>query len=115
MIPSFADVGIQEEIPDYEGLPSIVAGLGDEHTLSPIGVFVLPAPVLAMFLNVQGTTIHLCVCCGLQENRKRILFVHKLDVQDMDYPKASLLSAVETEFCEDDYSAAHAEVPTNCP
>jgi hypothetical protein len=110
---SSTDVSVPAAGLDHKGLPSGFEGVvGPSDILEPVGAFGHPAPVRAVILNVLGTTVHLCVCCGSLEDHKRLLFVHKLDVQDVCNVAASLLGVVETELCHDDDATPSAEVKT---
>lgn len=43
-----------------------------------VGCYEHPIPVLSLLLSVQGKDVHLCVVCGVLQERERILFIYKV-------------------------------------
>ncbi|KAI3953689.1 hypothetical protein MKW98_017513 [Papaver atlanticum] len=47
-----------------------------------LGSYLHPSPVLSMQLISQGDDIHICVLCGLLQDRNRVLFIYKVPIKE---------------------------------
>ncbi|KAI3867403.1 hypothetical protein MKX03_036530 [Papaver bracteatum] len=47
-----------------------------------LGSYLHPSPVLSMQLISQGGDIHICVLCGLMQDRNRVLFIYKVPIKE---------------------------------
>ncbi|KAL5725790.1 hypothetical protein ACHQM5_008894 [Ranunculus cassubicifolius] len=47
-----------------------------------LGCYCQPAPILSVAISTQGNDIHICVLCGILEDRLRTIFIYKIPVND---------------------------------
>lgn len=56
-----------------------------------VGCYGHPIPVLSLLLSVWGKDVHLCVVCGLLQERERILFMYKVVIEEASCNYSCLL------------------------
>lgn len=61
---------------EMEGLHNLVGNT------ELVGCYVHPMPVLSVALNTRGDEIHICVLCGILENKDTILFIYKVTIKE---------------------------------
>lgn len=46
-----------------------------------LGCYLHPSPVLSILLSTHGDVIHICVLCGVVQDRNRTLFIYKVSIK----------------------------------
>ncbi|OVA10994.1 FY-rich [Macleaya cordata] len=53
-----------------------------ENVVELLGCYLHPTPVLSILLSTHGDDIHICVLCGLRQDRNRTFFIYKVPIKE---------------------------------